>query len=444
MNVSPINLPKDLDRPDDPRAWAPWLEEHLAGLGLAELVEHLKARVPTASGNHRAPHLSIKEVLGGRLADVLEYGLSVLPPALLREHFLEGSERLYELHELVFTEGGAYWEDLLRSNADDLPHELCSIRDQAHDKLLQRLEGRERRPQSKPKSPAAASEEILPKKRRWARREVVVGALVGLMVVVIYSLFTSAENARLSEELAAAQAQLDDLSNRLLDQEKSRSAAHDQERRQSKELKEKTAGLLASKGREKELRKERENAQKSILAQQKTIDALERQLAQARAKGKEWKSKYDEANTRRNDPKDNLTPWRRRAEITRANAVHNVSDRGQKGMLIQVDSHVDGLKGQEVTFAAFFFFTDGKPLPALPGTPPAYVTPDRQVTTQLRKKNPDDITRFTNVELFIPYDVLSGGVGPLSLKYYVAIQYDDGVYPNSLLDRSPDRLFTIR
>jgi hypothetical protein len=130
-------------------------------------------------------------------------------------------------------------------------------------------------------------------------------------------------------------------------------------------------------------------------------------------------------------------------QITYVNAVYDVVRDGKKGMLIQIDADVNNLRGQQVNFAAYFFFANGKRLPAIPGAG-KYGTPDGQVTTQRKEIPLYDVTRFTNAELFIPYFELTGGISPLNLMYQVEIQYTNGGGQNILLNRSANKYFNIK
>lgn len=89
--------------PDDPTQLAGWLERHLTGPDLGRLAAELSAiHRDEAAG-------SVHEMLGGQLPDVLERGLSVLPPAALRS-LLCHPRLLMDLQEIVLAEGGAYWD----------------------------------------------------------------------------------------------------------------------------------------------------------------------------------------------------------------------------------------------------------------------------------------------------------------------------------------------
>jgi hypothetical protein len=129
--------------------------------------------------------------------------------------------------------------------------------------------------------------------------------------------------------------------------------------------------------------------------------------------------------------------------ILRTTPIFDVWQNGQKGMIIQIDADVDDMAGRQVNFAAFFRFNNGARLRALPGAG-RFATPDGQVTTQQKEFPRFNRTRFTNVELFVPYFELTGGIVPLNLMYEVEIQYDNGVRSNALLDRSGATYFTVK
>jgi hypothetical protein len=93
--------------PDKPDALAGWLERHLAGPALGELAAELTA----VHGSRPAP-ADARGLLGEGLGDVLQHGLSALPAATLRT-FLRHPALLFELQEIVLTEGGPYWDRLL-------------------------------------------------------------------------------------------------------------------------------------------------------------------------------------------------------------------------------------------------------------------------------------------------------------------------------------------
>src|SRR5438105_2162472 len=93
--------------PDDPARLPGWLEQHLVGLDLAALVLELLA-VQRSAG--QAP-VAVTELLGDRLTQVLQKGLTSLPPDILKR-LLRQPQSLLELQALILTQGGAYWAQL--------------------------------------------------------------------------------------------------------------------------------------------------------------------------------------------------------------------------------------------------------------------------------------------------------------------------------------------
>ena len=97
-----------LDLPDDPAQAAKWLERHLVGLDLAELVAELAAVHAETSDNPRA---TITAILGRDQTRVLNEGLGVLPVEILRR-LVRYPRSLLDLQEQVVTQGGPYWEQV--------------------------------------------------------------------------------------------------------------------------------------------------------------------------------------------------------------------------------------------------------------------------------------------------------------------------------------------
>ncbi|MFM9960449.1 MAG: hypothetical protein ACKV2Q_04405 [Planctomycetaceae bacterium] len=95
-----------LDMPDDPQLIPGWLERHLKGLELGELVAELGA----VHGPPDSP-TTLDELCGADLPNVLEHGLTALPREHLRR-MLKQPELLLELQERVLIDGGTYWESL--------------------------------------------------------------------------------------------------------------------------------------------------------------------------------------------------------------------------------------------------------------------------------------------------------------------------------------------
>jgi hypothetical protein len=94
-----------LDIPDEPAEWPAWLESHLLGLDLGDLVAELAA----VHGSPPAGSPKLHDLLGNRLNAVLSEGLRALAPADFRQLLLR-PHLLLELQELVLARGGPYWD----------------------------------------------------------------------------------------------------------------------------------------------------------------------------------------------------------------------------------------------------------------------------------------------------------------------------------------------
>lgn len=92
--------------PDGHDARARWLERQLVGLHLREFVSELVAVHGTATDA-----IALGNVLGDSRDKVLSSGLVSLPAVQLRSLFAH-PHLLFELQDLVFVEGGAYWQSL--------------------------------------------------------------------------------------------------------------------------------------------------------------------------------------------------------------------------------------------------------------------------------------------------------------------------------------------
>jgi hypothetical protein len=94
-----------LDIPDDPARLPGWLERHLVGMHLAELVAELSAAHagPVSEGT------TLQEALGAHLESVLEEGLGRVPPQTLQQ-LLREPRLLLDLQEVIFACGEAYWD----------------------------------------------------------------------------------------------------------------------------------------------------------------------------------------------------------------------------------------------------------------------------------------------------------------------------------------------
>lgn len=96
-------IPISLDIPDTQRELVTWLESHLLGMQLGDLVSELQA----VHGDHpNAP--SLEQICGEKLTDVLQQGLGVLEVGRLRE-MLEHPQLLLSLQDEIVQRGGDYW-----------------------------------------------------------------------------------------------------------------------------------------------------------------------------------------------------------------------------------------------------------------------------------------------------------------------------------------------
>jgi hypothetical protein len=109
------------DIPEDDALLPNWLEEQLAGPHLGELVAELEA-LQEVERTFRGPGsnepATLNTVLGNRLSDVQQRGLSAIPPVVLRRLFRH-PELLNELQNEVLSAESAYWDQKL-AESDDL------------------------------------------------------------------------------------------------------------------------------------------------------------------------------------------------------------------------------------------------------------------------------------------------------------------------------------
>lgn len=96
-------IPISLDLPETQRELVAWLESHLLGMQLGDLVSELQAVHGTRSD---AP--SLEQVCGGKLANVLQYGLGTLEIERLRL-LLEHPQLLLLLQDEIVQRGGEHW-----------------------------------------------------------------------------------------------------------------------------------------------------------------------------------------------------------------------------------------------------------------------------------------------------------------------------------------------
>jgi hypothetical protein len=130
-----------------------------------------------------------------------------------------------------------------------------------------------------------------------------------------------------------------------------------------------------------------------------------------------------------------------RGRIVAIRPTMDVHRGGMKGMLIQLDSEIDGLQNRLVCIRAAFYAADGKPL--LAGPRAIYRTPDGFVSSAVNLTPMYFQTNVKNTELFMPYDELSLGIkGVHRFSFQVQIHYSNGTnwVP---LDRSAFVPFTL-
>ena len=96
-------IPLSLDIPDHPRELAAWIENHLLGMRLGELVSELRVVHGDQPGK-----LTLNEACGGHLEDILKQGIRSLPADRL-SLLLRHPGLLLELQEVILERGGAYW-----------------------------------------------------------------------------------------------------------------------------------------------------------------------------------------------------------------------------------------------------------------------------------------------------------------------------------------------
>lgn len=99
----------------DPAVRARWLERALAGLDLQDVITELAALSGGPANLAEVPPELVRSWLGPDAAAVLQQGLVGLPRRKLDELFRRPG-LLVGLQELVFTEGGPHWNDIVRQN----------------------------------------------------------------------------------------------------------------------------------------------------------------------------------------------------------------------------------------------------------------------------------------------------------------------------------------
>lgn len=96
-------IPISLDIPETQRELVAWLESHLLGMQLGDLVSELQAVHGT-----RPDAPSLEQVCGGKLANVLQHGLGTLEVDRLRQ-LLQHPQLLLSLQDEIVQHGGDHW-----------------------------------------------------------------------------------------------------------------------------------------------------------------------------------------------------------------------------------------------------------------------------------------------------------------------------------------------
>lgn len=105
-------IPISLDIPETQRELVAWLESHLLGMQLGDLVSELQAvhglggLTSSARPGQDAP--SLEQVCGGKLTNVLQYGLGTLEVDRLRQ-LLQHPQLLLSLQDEIVQHGGEHW-----------------------------------------------------------------------------------------------------------------------------------------------------------------------------------------------------------------------------------------------------------------------------------------------------------------------------------------------
>lgn len=94
-----------MEIPESQAELAGWLEEHLVGLQLGELVAELSA----VHADRNDENVTLEQLLGDELPAALSQGLGTLSPAKLRG-LLQHPRLLLDLQERLLFESGEYWQ----------------------------------------------------------------------------------------------------------------------------------------------------------------------------------------------------------------------------------------------------------------------------------------------------------------------------------------------
>lgn len=138
-----------------------------------------------------------------------------------------------------------------------------------------------------------------------------------------------------------------------------------------------------------------------------------------REMGYEW-MKQQRAKKNQMLPKYLTTPLTGKpsATILKVWEDFNVDQANQKGLLIHVDFSYQSLPAQGGAIAAYFYLENDMPLRDLNGK---YCSQSGHVCVERSFKPPILQSRYTDFQLFMPYDELHTGPGNYSLKFFVVI-----------------------
>jgi hypothetical protein len=100
------------DMPDDAAELKRWLEQKVAGRGLADFIAELSTMHKAGGIQTSETNPSLPEVLGAQKASLLDKGLDALTNEQVRT-LLRHPNLLWELQDLILEGGGEYWLDLM-------------------------------------------------------------------------------------------------------------------------------------------------------------------------------------------------------------------------------------------------------------------------------------------------------------------------------------------
>lgn len=143
-------MPHCFDMPDDSHELTAWLDRHLVGDTLGELIAELSAAHPAEQDRSQM----LADALGSEMSVVLERGLASLTVQQLRS-LIRWPWLLRELQQRVLTDGGSHWQMLAASRSFDTERE----------NVWQRIETEitnETQASGRPSGPRLPSEEMRP------------------------------------------------------------------------------------------------------------------------------------------------------------------------------------------------------------------------------------------------------------------------------------------